>query len=151
MWSRRLTTKKSNPPTNPKRILKISNRAGTDILISRRFASSFFLSDDFVVPGFIQRLTLTPGPTSPFLSSVTLVNVYLPCGSGTGPSTERAEALAKLTATMNFAVQNLQNFAGHCNGLTSGDRCASAELLCGRDITFQLQNHVVLDNASSKY
>ena len=75
-----------------------SHRAGTDILISRCFASSFNVSDEIVVLGFIQRLTLTPGPTSPFLSSVTLINVYLPCGSGTGPSAERAEALAKLTA-----------------------------------------------------
>ena len=73
------------------------NSAGTDIFVSKTFLRNFRVDHLKVIPGYLQVLHLYPKTDdSLFLTPFTIVNIYLPSGSGNVAQTRRESILRAL-------------------------------------------------------
>ena len=82
------------PFSNPSKDHSI---AGTDILVRKDFAKSFDIDPIIVVPGRIQLLRFTPKGDSPlFNQAFSVMNIYLPSGSGNDVNHLRDSCLTTL-------------------------------------------------------
>ena len=114
----------SNPASN-------SVLAGTDIFVRKDFAQFFDIKHTLVAPGHIQLLRFTPKGDRPlFNQCFTVMNVYLPSGSGSDFSHFRDSCLTKLCEVESdryvFAAGDW-NMTEHESDSAGGDHKATAQ------------------------